>query len=165
MRMKSVVIHEAEAGQIDAVLDGFLRESGASHVLLIDRSGQPLAQHGPEACDTASIAALAAGAFSSTGAMAKLLGETEFSVLFHEGATQNIHVSTVDTATILLAIFDSHTTVGMVRLFAREASQAIAAILDDSRARPTRVGALVAPLGAAEIGPAFPAPEEQATAQ
>jgi len=165
MKMKTVVIHEAAARQIDEVLDRFLRESLASHVLLIDRSGQPLAQRGPEARDTVSIAALAAGAFSSTGAMAQLLGETEFSVLFHEGARQNIHVSTVDTATILLAIFDSHTTVGMVRLFAREASQAIAAVLDDSRARPTRVGALVAPLGASEIGPAFPAPEEQTTAQ
>jgi len=164
MKMKTVVIHEAAARQIDEVLDRFLRESLASHVLLIDRSGQPLAQRG-EARDTVSIAALAAGAFSSTGAMAQLLGETEFSVLFHEGATQNIHVSTVDAATILLAIFDSHTTVGMVRLFAREASQAIAAVLDDSRAQPTRVGALEAPLGASEI-PAFPTtPKEQATAQ
>jgi predicted regulator of Ras-like GTPase activity (Roadblock/LC7/MglB family) len=165
MKMKTVVIHEAAARQIDDVLDRFLRESLASHVLLIDRSGQPLAQRGAAAQhDTVSIAALAAGAFSSTGAMALLLGETEFSVLFHEGATQNIHVSTVDAGTILLAIFDSHTTVGMVRLFAREASQAIAAILDDSRAQPARVGALVAPLGAGEI-PAFPSPKEQTSAQ
>jgi predicted regulator of Ras-like GTPase activity (Roadblock/LC7/MglB family) len=162
MKTRTVVIHEAEAGEIDVLLDRFLRESGASHVLLIDRSGQPLAQRGSDTCDTVSIAALAAGAFSSTGAMARLLGEPEFSVLFHEGARQNIHVSTVDAATILLAIFDSHTTVGMVRLLAREASQAIAAALDASRGQPTRVGALVAPLGATEIGPAFPAPKEPA---
>ena len=164
MKMKSVVIHEAEAGRIDAVLDRFLSESGASHALLIDRSGQSLAQRGVAGCDTTSIAALAAGAFSSTGAMAQLLGETEFSVLFHEGATQNIHVSTVDAETILLAIFDAHTTVGMVRLFAREASQAIAAVLDESRAQPTRVGALVAPLAASEIGPAFPTTKEHTAA-
>jgi predicted regulator of Ras-like GTPase activity (Roadblock/LC7/MglB family) len=157
MRADSVVIHETEAERIDAVLVGFLAESGASEVLLIDRSGQPLAQSGGASHDTISIAALAAGAFSSTGAMAQLLGETEFSVLFHEGATRNIHVSTVDTATILLAIFDSHTTVGMVRLFAREASAAIARILDDARAQPAHVGTLAAPLSAGEVGPAFPA--------
>ena len=164
--LHDLVIHEQEAARINSVLRAFMQESGSSETLLIDRGGQLLATGGlTGSFDTVSISALAAGAFSSTGAMAQLLGETEFSVLFHEGARQNIHVSTVDTATILLAIFDSHTTVGMVRLFAREASQAIAAVLDDSRARPTRVGALVAPLGAAEIGPAFPAPEEQATAQ
>ena len=163
--MKTVVIHEAAARQIDVVLDRFLGESGASHVLLIDRSGQALAQRGGETCDSVSIAALAAGAFSSTGAMAKLIGEKEFTVLFHEGATQNIHVSAVDTATILLAIFDSHTTLGMVRLFAREASQGIAAALDDSRARPTRVGQLAAPLAEGEIAQAVHAPQEKATAQ
>lgn len=160
MRADSVVIHEFEAGKIDDVLGRFLGESGASEVVLIDRSGQPLAQRGPTSCDTVSIAALAAGAFSSTGAMARLLGETEFSVLFHEGATRNIHVSTVDAATILLAIFDSHTTLGMVRLFAREASATIAGILGESRARPTRVGTLTTPLTAAEVGPAFPARSE-----
>ena len=156
MRGDSVVIHESEAGKIDAVLASFLEESGSSEVVLIDRSGQPLAQRGAAARDTVSIAALAAGAFSSTGAMARLLGETEFSVLFHEGATHNIHVSTVDGATILLAIFDSHTTVGMVRLFARETTAAIARILDEGRTQPTHVGSLATPLSETEVGQTFP---------
>jgi predicted regulator of Ras-like GTPase activity (Roadblock/LC7/MglB family) len=157
MRTDSVVIHETQAGKINAVLAGFLSESGAAEVVLIDRSGQPLAQRGAGERDTVSISALAAGAFSSTAAMARLLGETEFSVLFHEGATRNIHVSTVDHATILLAIFDSHTTVGMVRLFAREASAAIAGILDEGRGQPAHVGMLATPLTADEVEPAFPA--------
>ena len=89
-----------------------------------------------------SIGALAAGAYSSTSAIASLLGETEFSVLFHQGARESIHVSTVDDQTILLAIFGERTTVGMVRLFAKEASRAIQAVLDGPRARPQRVGAL-----------------------
>ena len=75
MRTDRVVIHETEAERMDAVLVGFLAESGASEVLLIDRSGQPLAQRGGASHDTVSIAALAAGAFSSTGAMAQLLGD------------------------------------------------------------------------------------------
>src|SRR5262245_22276623 len=156
MRADSVVIHESEAGKIDTLLVDFLTESGASEVVLIDRSGQPLAQRGAGSRDTVSIAALAAGAFSPTGPMARLLGETEFIVLFHEGATHNIHVSAVDGATILLAIFDSHTTVGMVRLFARETCAAIARILDEGRAQPAHVGSLAAPLSDTEVGQAFP---------
>lgn len=151
MRAHDVVIHEAEAARIDAVLGRFLSDSSASAVLLIDRSGQALALAGASSSlDTVSIAALAAGAFSSTAALAQLLGESEFSVLFHEGRKESLHVSTVDEQTILLSIFDDRTMVGMVRLFAKEASAAIRVILEETRSRPKRVGVLAAPLTAEE---------------
>lgn len=151
-----LVIHEAEAARIDGVLAGFLAESGASEALLIDRGGQLLASGGASSSfDTVSIGALAAGAFSSTSAIAELLGETEFSVLFHQGTRESIHVSTVDEHSILLAIFDDRTTVGMVRLFAKEASRAIQAVLADGRGRPRRLGVLSAPITDEELRSAF----------
>lgn len=156
--LHDLVIHENEATRIAQVLASFLEESGASEALLIDRSGQLLASTGKTpSFDTVSISALAAGAFSSTGAIAELLGETEFSVLFHQGVRESIHVSTVDRETILLAIFNDGTTVGMVRLFAKEACRAISAVLAEARTQPKRVGALAAPLTTDEasgrIGP------------
>lgn len=152
MRVHDIVIHEADAVRIDAVLGRFLADSGCAAALLIDRSGQPLAETGvSRTLDTGSIGALAAGAFSATAALAQLLGESEFSVLFHEGVRESMHVSTVDDETILLAIFDERTTVGMVRLFAREASTSIGGILEETRKRPKRVGALAAPLTAEEM--------------
>jgi len=148
-----VVIHESDAARIEAALSQFLADSAASAALLIDRSGQPLAQCGTSpALDTASMGALAAGAFSATAALARLLGESEFSVLFHEGKHESLHVSTVDECTILLAVFGDHTTVGMVRLFARETSASIGVILEETRSRPRRTGALAAPLTADEVG-------------
>ena len=72
-------------------------------------------------------------------------------MLFHEGVRESMHVSTVDDDTILLAIFDERTTVGMVRLFAREASTSIGGILEETRKRPKRVGVLAAPLTAEEM--------------
>jgi len=151
MRVRDTVIHEEDAAQINQLLSRFLGDSGAAEVLLIDRSGQLLAMDGvARALDTVSISALAAAAFSSTSAMAQLLGESEFTVLFHEGLKQSIHVSTVDEESILLAIFDERTTVGMVRLFAKEASKAVGAVLVSTRARPRRVGEFAAPLGADE---------------
>ena len=84
-----------------------------------------------------SIAALAAEAFGSTAPLARLLGQTEFSVLIHEGAKESLHVSTVDDGSILLAIFDERTTVGMVRLFAREAGKKIGSILAEGRSHAT----------------------------
>ncbi len=151
MRLHDVVIHEADAARIDAVLRRFLGDASCAAAMLIDRSGQPLAEAGTaRTLDIGSIGALAAAAFSATAALARLLGESEFSVLFHEGVKESMHVSTVDEQTILLAIFDERTTIGMVRLFAREACASIGAILEEARKRPKRVGALAAPLTADE---------------
>ena len=151
MRLHDIVIHESEAARIDAVLQRFLGDSTCSAALLIDRSGQPLAEAGTaRTLDVGSIGALAAAAFSATAALAQLLGESEFSVLFHEGVKESMHVSTVDEQTILLAIFDERTTIGMVRLFAREARAAIGAALEETRKRPKLVGVLAAPLTAEE---------------
>jgi predicted regulator of Ras-like GTPase activity (Roadblock/LC7/MglB family) len=142
-----MVIQEEDTARIGRILGNFLAESGAAEAMLIDRSGQLLATDGvARALDTISISALAAAAFSSTSAMAKLLGETEFTILFHEGLKQSIHLSTVDEEAILLAIFDDRTTVGMVRLFAKEASKAIGGVLGETRARPARVGEFATPL-------------------
>ncbi|HXJ79163.1 MAG TPA: roadblock/LC7 domain-containing protein [Candidatus Methylomirabilis sp.] len=147
MSMHEVAIHEDTARRISAVLSTFLSESAAADVLLIDRSGQLLAQGDTtRALDTMSLCALAAGAFSSTAAMARLLGEPEFTMLFHQGIKENIHVTAVNEDAILLATFDGRTTVGMVRLFAKEASAAIGAILMEARGRGVRVGALEGPL-------------------
>ncbi len=156
MKAKDMVIQESDATRIREILSAFLNESGAVEALLIDRSGQLLFMDGvARALDTVSISALAAAAFSSTSAMAQLLGETEFTVLFHEGIKQSIHVSTVDEEAILLAIFDERTTVGMVRLFAKETGKAIAAILAETRRRPKRSGTFAAPLGPEETRPAW----------
>jgi predicted regulator of Ras-like GTPase activity (Roadblock/LC7/MglB family) len=159
MKPRDMVIQEEDATRITQILTRFLGDSGAGEALLIDRGGQLLAMDGvSRPLDTVSISALAAAAFSSTAAMAQLLGETEFTMLFHEGAKWSIHVSTVDKEAILLAIFDERTTVGMVRVFAKEASRAVGAVLGEARARPRPAGEFAAPLNAAESGPAWTPP-------
>jgi hypothetical protein len=50
-------------------------------------------------------------------------------------------VSAVDDATVLIAVFDDRTTVGMVRVFAREAATKLAAVLGDTRTRGRAAGA------------------------
>jgi predicted regulator of Ras-like GTPase activity (Roadblock/LC7/MglB family) len=156
MSSHDVAIHEEAAGRIDEILGHFLQESSAIDALLIDRGGQLLARGGSaRSLDTVSLSALAAGSFSSTAAMARLLGEPEFTMLFHQGIRENIHVAAVDDHAILLAVFDHRTTVGMVRLFAKEATGAIGAVLAEAKGRPARVGDLAAPLAAGEAGPMF----------
>jgi predicted regulator of Ras-like GTPase activity (Roadblock/LC7/MglB family) len=135
--MARVLIRDADTARIQVTLERFLGDAACTAALLIDRGGESLAVAGSaRGFDMASIAALAAGAFSSTAPLARLLGQTEFSVLIHEGVKESLHVSTVGDGSILLAVFDDRTTVGMVRAFAREASRRIEAILAEARTRP-----------------------------
>jgi predicted regulator of Ras-like GTPase activity (Roadblock/LC7/MglB family) len=150
-------MHETDAARVQTLLERFLADASCAATLLIDRGGESLAVAGTaRAFDMASIATLAAGAFSSTAPLARLLGETEFSVLMHEGVKESLHVSTVDDGSILLAIFDERTSVGMVRVFAREAGKKIGAILAEARTRPRRAGAVVARVTPEEARSAIP---------
>jgi len=129
-------VGDGDVAKIQTILERLLADTGCAAVVLSSRDGASLAAAGAaRALDMVSMAALAAGGFSSTAPLAHLLGEREFSVLIHEGVRQSLHVSAVDEATILVAVFDERTTVGMVRVFAREAATKLAAILSETRAR------------------------------
>jgi len=118
-----LVIYPGEFAEIRAILAQLAMESRAKLVFLVDRNGQPIASHGEtEAVDTTSLSSLAAGNVAATEGLAKLLGEREFSVLFHEGERDNIHFSIVAHRAILVVIFDHRTPLGLVRLRVRKAS-------------------------------------------
>src|SRR5262249_60789883 len=126
MRAYDIAIDEHAAARINTVLHRFLEESSAVDALLIDRSGQLLAQGGSERdLDTMSLCALAAGAFSSTAAMARLLGEPEFTMLFHQAVNENIHVTAADASAVLLALFGRRAAGRAGGAFAQAAPSAV----------------------------------------
>jgi hypothetical protein len=62
-----------------------------------------------------------------------MIGENEFTVLFHKGHTDNIHISLVDEDCILVLVFDDRTNPGLVRLESEKAIKGINLILEDIR--------------------------------
>ncbi|MDH3382692.1 MAG: roadblock/LC7 domain-containing protein, partial [Deltaproteobacteria bacterium] len=78
---------------------------------------------------TTSLASLAAGNIAATGGLASLIGEKEFSILFHEGERDNMHISVVDNRLILVVIFDRRSSIGLVRLRVRRADEFLERIL------------------------------------
>lgn len=159
MSAVNFVLHEEESRRIDQLLQRFIKESEAKTVLLIDKDGHLIAQQGfAHSLDTTSMAALAAGAFASTREIARLVGEMEFSVLFHQGQHDHLHASIVDDRTILVVIFDDRTTVGMVRLYAKEVGASLAAALAASARKAPAEGkdGEKPPLFDGPIGDLFP---------
>jgi predicted regulator of Ras-like GTPase activity (Roadblock/LC7/MglB family) len=125
-------MYDEEYQQIIVHSDKLLRESNAKAVFLVDRNGQLIASTGETAhLDTTSLASLTAGNIAATGGLAKLIGEKEFSILFHEGEKDNIHLSIVAGRVILVVIFDQRSSLGLVRLRVRKASEELSRVFDD----------------------------------
>lgn len=130
MPTSSLVMFEEEFKQITVVIDRLLKEANAKVVFLVDKDGQLIASSGDTGdIDTTSLASLTAGNIAATGGLAKLIGEREFSILFHEGERDNLHISIVAQRVILVVIFDQRSSLGLVRLRVKKASDELNAIM------------------------------------
>mgnify|MGYP001550355301 FL=1 len=139
-QQSSFVMYDEEFQRISAVIDKLLRESNAKVIFLVDKNGQLIAGCGEtENLDTTSLASLTAGNIAATGGLAKLIGEKEFSILFHEGEKDNIHISIVAQRVILVVIFDHRSSLGLVRLRVKKASDELASVFEDLAEKATEV--------------------------
>jgi predicted regulator of Ras-like GTPase activity (Roadblock/LC7/MglB family) len=126
-----MVMYDEEFRQITAVLEKLLREANAKVIFLVDKNGQLISGVGEtERFDTTSLASLTAGNIAATGGLAKLIGEKEFSILFHEGEKDNLHISIVGGRVILVVLFDSRSSLGLVRLRVKKGSDELTAIFE-----------------------------------
>ena len=128
----SLVMYDEEYQRILQLLEKLLRESNSKVIFLVDKNGQLIAATGETAnLDTTSLASLTAGNIAATGGLAKLIGEKEFSILFHEGEKDNIHISIIGGRVILVVIFDQRSSLGLVRLRVKKASKELAVVFED----------------------------------
>src|SRR5437762_13920680 len=123
MAAPDIVMYEEEFNQIKQIISKLRVDANSKVVFLVDKNGQQIAAHGEiENLDTTSLASLTAGNVAATDGLAKLIGEKEFSILFHEGERDNIHISLVAQRVILVVIFDEKSSLGLVRLRVKKAS-------------------------------------------
>ncbi len=139
MKQDDLVIYEEQIEQIEKTLRRLIKDAQAKCVLLVDKDGHLITRQGfTQSLDTTALAALLAGSFASTREIARLVGEPEFSVLFHQGKKDHIHISLVGERTILAVIFDDRTTIGMVRLYAKEVSESLNQVLSSEKPEENR---------------------------
>jgi len=112
-----IIITDKDMKKINYCLNKMVSSSMAHSVLLIDRSGQLIAQYGntPE-IDILSLSALTAANFGATAEIARMLGEEEFTLLFHKGRSENVYFSAIGEHVIMVTLFDDKTSLGLIRL-------------------------------------------------
>ena len=131
MSNPQMVMYEEEFQEINVVIERLLQEANAKVIFLVDKNGQLISGVGDtERFDTTSLASLTAGNIAATGGLAKLIGEKEFSILFHEGEKDNLHISIVGGRVILVVLFDSRSSLGLVRLRVKKSSDELSSIFD-----------------------------------
>ena len=128
-------------GALEAPVERFAREAGLRLVLLINESGQVLAQRGfARALDVMGVAALGAGIHASSRALAELLGQAGFGHL-HQGGTQSqVFIGPFRTPAenlIVIAVFGEDSSIGLVQVFFAQFTGQVAALPGWSEVRPT----------------------------
>ncbi|MFQ5883029.1 MAG: roadblock/LC7 domain-containing protein [Candidatus Methylomirabilales bacterium] len=137
----NLIIFEEDLSRINACLTTLHHQARSKAVLLIDRNGQFIASTGETASlDTTSLATLAAGNMAAAGGLAQVVGEREFSILFHEGEREHVHISVIGGRVILIVLFDHRSSLGLVRFRVKISSREIEGIFDELTRRLERDG-------------------------
>ena len=118
MSLMGYALGQDQLDKIEQILLSDLIASGVHCVLLIDFAGNIIAQgdNGLSRIDVYSLAALSAANFGAVEAMAKIVGQEEFALLFHKGATGSLYFSKVNDELLIISVFGKEIILGLLRM-------------------------------------------------
>jgi len=123
-------VFEEDYWAISTTLQELLKNSNATSVILLDKTGQLIGSVGEEPrFDMHSFASLCAADFEANAQLAKLIGEKDFSTLYHQGSNESMYLARVEKDIILVVLFDKKTTLGLVRLRTKKAVDGLATVI------------------------------------
>ncbi len=123
-------VFEEDYWAINAIMKELLSNSNSASVLLLDKTGQLISSVGEEPdFDMHSFASLCAADFEANAQLAQLIGEKDFSTLYHQGSNESMYLARVENDIILVVLFDKRTTLGLVRLRVKKAVDNLATVI------------------------------------
>jgi len=132
MLQSQLVMHEQDFTRIQAVIQRLTKDANAKGVYIVDKAGQLIGEAGEmQGIDSTSLASLTAGCIAATGGLAKIVGEEEFPIHFHQGQRDNLHITLVGQRMILVVVFDERSSLGLVRLRVKKAGNELAKVFED----------------------------------
>ncbi len=127
-----LVMLDEDYRRILTVCDRLVRDANAKGAYIVDKNGQLICEAGEmQDVDSTSLASLTAGCIAATGGLAKIVGEEEFPIHFHQGERDNLHITLVGDRMILMVIFDERSSLGLVRLRVKKAGAELARIFEE----------------------------------
>ena len=127
-----LVMLDEDYQKIVAVIQRLCRDANSKGIFVVDKSGQLVAEAGEmQGVDTTSLASLTAGCIAATGGLAKIVGEDEFPIHFHQGQRDNLHITLIGSRMILVVVFGEQSSLGLVRLRVKKAGAELGKIFED----------------------------------
>jgi predicted regulator of Ras-like GTPase activity (Roadblock/LC7/MglB family) len=140
----------------DGILDDLLRRSEAVAALIIDKGGALISQRGAvDEFDTTTIAALAAGSFCATQAIAERIGETNFSNIYQQGERHSLLFCNIDHDVLLVIIFNAGLSVGVIKYYAAATIELAGFQLQKARQRSPRESEGLAAVNIVDVSSIF----------
>ncbi len=132
MHDTQLVMYDEDFRKVLAVTQRLVKDANAKGIFVVDRNGQLISEAGEmRGIDTTSLASLTAGCIAATGGLAKIVGEEEFPVHFHQGARDNLHITLIAGRIILVVVFDERSSLGLVRLRVKKAGAQLARVFEE----------------------------------
>ena len=132
MHDTQLVMFDEDFRKVLAVTQRLVKDANAKGVFVVDRNGQMIGEAGEmRGIDTTSLASLTAGSVAATGGLAKIVGEEEFPVHFHQGQRDNLHITLIAERIILVVVFDDRSSLGLVRLRVKKAGAQLARVFEE----------------------------------
>jgi len=145
MSLSELLLQDSEYQRLRGILSKMQKDLHADLVLLIDRAGHEIASDGAGmAADHTALASLAAANLAATQELARLVGETDFSIIYHQGRHRSIHISDVARHLSLVLVFDDAVSMGMVRWKVRRATASLEEIFQRIPAKSKSASAAAA---------------------
>jgi predicted regulator of Ras-like GTPase activity (Roadblock/LC7/MglB family) len=133
---------EDDAVAIRRSLQRLISESNVRSALLVDRAGQLVTTAGElPRFDATTFATLTAADFSANDQLARLIGESEFNSLFHQGEQESMYLVDIARRLILVILFDNRTTLGLVRLKVKHTVEELGNLFNEMFQRGREVAA------------------------
>ncbi len=141
MMQSQLVMQQDDFDRVLGIIQRLVRDANAKGVFVVDKAGQLIGEAGElRGIDSTSLASLTAGCIAATGGLAKILGEEEFPIHFHQGERDNLHMTLVGERMILVVVFDERSSLGLVRLRVKKAGGELAKLFEDIRKKTETLG-------------------------
>ncbi len=132
----TMILMKDEIDMLGEIVQKELLDAGADHVIIVDLAGNLILDRGKlDTGDIMSLAVLSAANFAATSQIARLIGEADFTLMFHKGDKRNIHFNKLGQDYIIITLFDDGVSLGLIRLKSTKAIEQLKTILDGAEGR------------------------------
>ena len=147
---------EEDVQRLDEILRELLAQTDGTTALVIDKGGFLISSCGDSRqFDLTTIAALASGAYMANQTIANLVHESNFNSVYQQGEKHSMFVLSVDEFCMLVVIFRSQLSVGVIKYFSAPAAASIAEQFQSAQQRDPSGGLDLSVLNVAETSDFF----------